>query len=377
MTDLVVISLERWDDVWRRNQHLISRLLTADPTLRVLFVEPPDDPVHTLRSGGKPSFGQEVTEVAERLWTLRPVKWLPRRVDPKADERLARATLQAAHQLGMTAPLLWINDPGGAMVSHMSGWPTLYDMTDDWVTAQRPDHELERITAGERMLLHTAAEVVACSSELARRKANIRPRIHVIRNGVDTAAYHEPRPRPADLPVGETVVYLGTLHRDRLDVDLCLETAATLRSRATLVLVGPNLLSEPDTARLNQAGVVVLGSRPHDEVIGYLQHADALVVPHRVSAFTDSLDPIKLYEYQAVGRPVVSTPVAGFRDADDPRIVIAAAADFPDALVGVLDGAANRSARRRRDIDGNASDWSERVAQFQAVLAEMQSGRTA
>ena len=55
-------------------------------------------------------------------------------------------------------------------------------------------------------------------------------------------------------------------------------------------------------------------------MIGYLQHADVLVVPHVVTSFTDSLDPIKLYEYQAVGRPVVSTPVAGFRDADDPRI---------------------------------------------------------
>lgn len=376
MTDLVVISLERWDDIWRRNQHVISRLIAADPTLRVLFVEPPDDPVHALRSGGKPSFGQELTEAGERLWTLRPVKWLPRRIDPKADERLARVTLQAAHQLGMTAPLLWVNDPGAAMVSHMSGWPTLYDMTDDWVTADRPAHELERITAGERMLLHTATEVVACSTELARRKSTIRPDIHVIRNGVDTAAYLEPRPRPADLPQGESVVYLGTLHRDRLDVDLCLATATVLRGRGTLVLVGPNLLSEPDTTQLRDAGVLVLGSRPHDAVIGYLQHADALVVPHLVSPFTDSLDPIKLYEYQAVGRPVVSTPVAGFRDANDPRIVVTEATVFPDALLAALDANPGRPVRRRREAEVNASDWSERVARFQEVLAGMQaSGR--
>ena len=41
MTDLVVVSLEAWDQVWRRNQHLVSRLLARDPSLRVLFVEPP------------------------------------------------------------------------------------------------------------------------------------------------------------------------------------------------------------------------------------------------------------------------------------------------------------------------------------------------
>ena len=44
MTDLVVVSLERWDDVWRRNQHLVAGLLQRDPDLRVLFVEPPADP---------------------------------------------------------------------------------------------------------------------------------------------------------------------------------------------------------------------------------------------------------------------------------------------------------------------------------------------
>ena len=50
MTDLVVVSLEAWDDVWRRNQHLVAGLLRSDPALRVLFVEPPADPTHDLRS---------------------------------------------------------------------------------------------------------------------------------------------------------------------------------------------------------------------------------------------------------------------------------------------------------------------------------------
>ena len=46
MTDLVVLSLEAWDEVWRRNQHLVAGLLRADPALRVLFVEPAVDPLH-------------------------------------------------------------------------------------------------------------------------------------------------------------------------------------------------------------------------------------------------------------------------------------------------------------------------------------------
>ena len=55
MTDLVVVSLEAWDGVWRRNQHLVSRLLAADPDLRVLFVEPPADPLHDVVAGRAPA----------------------------------------------------------------------------------------------------------------------------------------------------------------------------------------------------------------------------------------------------------------------------------------------------------------------------------
>ena len=112
------------------------------------------------------------------------------------------------------------------------------------------------------------------------------------------------------------------MHPDRIDVELCEATARALGEAGTLVLVGPNLLATDQAAApATTRARVLLGPRPRDAVIGYLQHADVLVVPHVVTEFTDSLDPIKLYEYQAVGRPVVSTPVAGFRDADDPRII--------------------------------------------------------
>ena len=68
----------------------------------------------------------------------------------------------------------------------------------------------------------------------------------------------------------------------------------------------------------------------------YLQHADVLVVPHVVTPFTDSLDPIKLYEYHAAGRPVVTTPVAGFRDAADTLVTVADRAVFVAAIVDAM-----------------------------------------
>lgn len=377
MSDLIVVSLERWDEVWRRNQHLVSGLLREDPALRVLFVEPPDDPLHALQRRARPEFGHGLRPIADRLHTTRPVKLLPRRFDPRADARIERGIVRAAARLGMTDPLLWINDPRTAGLARRTGWATLYDLTDDWLAADRPSAEMRRISEGEDWLLAHAAAVVACSPELARRKSPQRPGIALVRNGVDIDAYRTSQPRPADLPPGPVALYLGTLHRDRLDVDLCLRTAAALRADGltggTVVLVGPNALDEADTARLRDAGVAVLGARPHEAVIGYLQHADVLLVPHVVSAFTESLDPLKLYEYQAVGRLVVSTPVAGFRDADDPRIRIADPDRFDIVVRETLAEARAGSdttpmTAAVRDADRSA-DWSERVAEIQAVLA--------
>ena len=73
------------------------------------------------------------------------------------------------------------------------------------------------------------------------------------------------------------------------------------------------------------------------------------------------------YEYQAVGRPVVSTPVAGFRDADDPRVTIAVRERFPAATAGALPS----SLPFPHGADGPTSDWSERVAAMGEVLVRL------
>ncbi|WP_206476910.1 glycosyltransferase [Microbacterium sp. KRD172] len=366
MNDLVVISLERWDAVWRRNQHLIAGLIAADPALRVLFVEPPDDPLHDVRGRRSPRFGAPVTQLGDRLWTLRPVKWLPRRLDSGGDDRRARAIRRAATQLGFTTPVLWVNDPAAADIVALTGWRSLYDITDDWLSATRPAAELERIAAGEALLLDRADAVVACSAELVRRKSPQRGDIHLVPNGVDLEAYRTPSARPNILPAAPVALYLGTLHDDRIDVQLCARVARELTGHVRLVLAGPDLLSTADRELLDAAGVVRLGPVDRDAVPALLQHSDVLIVPHRITAFTDSLDPIKLYEYRAAGRPVVSTAVAGFRDSADARIRIADEDDFAHMVGSVLESSTSDGSTDTADID-----WSARVRQMGQILTSI------
>lgn len=375
MTDLVVVSLEAWDGVWRRNQHLVSRLLSLDPGLRVLFVEPPVDPVHDLRRRSRATKGRglragSLAGADGRLHLLEPTKWLPRRLDPRADARLSASVVQAAQQLGMTRPVLWLNDPLAADLLRRTRWTSLYDITDDWLLADRPPRDHDRLVEAESYLLAHCDHVVVCSRRLLETKRASRPAsITLIPNAVDVDAYAAALPRPTDLPTGKVVLYVGTLHRDRLDVDLCAALARDLAGSATLTFVGPVALGDADRRLLADAGAVLLGPREHTSVPAYLKSADVLVVPHVVSEFTDSLDPIKVYEYLAAARPVVSTPVAGFRDLDETHVEVVPANRLAD---GVLARLADPVAAIPQA--GAVPSWDDRAAAMHAVLEGLRGG---
>ncbi len=369
-TDLVVASLEAWDGVWRRNQYLVAGLLRADPGLRVVFVEPAADPLHGLAMRRRPRWGRGLRPVrgvpgvaVGRLWTYQPTKILPRRLDPRVDARAARAVLKVVRGLGFTSPVLWVNDPNAAALLEATDWPALYDVTDDWLEAERTPAEHDRLLRDEATLMGRCAEVVVCSPGLAASKGAVRP-VTLVPNAVDVAAYRVPAPRPADLPAGAVAVYVGTIHADRIDVSLCAETARRIAGRGRLVLVGPAPLSAGDRDRLASAGVLLLGAKDRSEVPGYLQHADVLVVPHVVTPFTDSLDPIKYYEYRAVGRPVVSTPVAGFRDSGGGDVTVAAGDEFVEAVAAALPAPTVYPV----GADLPVPSWDERVAQMGEII---------
>lgn len=365
MTRLVVLSLEPWDDVWRRNQYVVDGMLRADPGLQVLFVEPSNDLLHSAVTSRRVRRGRGL-RTAEgyegRLHLLQPDKLLPRVAGPAADALLRRAVRRAMRRLGFADAVLWVNDPSWAGLVQITGLPSMYDMTDDWLAAQRPDRELARIAANERVLMAQCAAIVVCSEGLRATRSAERD-VVLIPNGVDVARYRLPVERPGDL-AERSAVYMGTLHEDRLDVDLVLATADALGPLgARVALVGPSALGAGNARRLAEhPSVDLLGPRPSRAVPSYLQHATALIVPHVVDAFTDSLDPIKLYEYQAVGRPVVSTRVAGFRDADDDLVTAVPRDGFPDAVADAV----------RRDPASvtlaDVPDWSVRVEAFQSVL---------
>jgi teichuronic acid biosynthesis glycosyltransferase TuaH len=370
---VICFSLEPWNEVWRRNQLMVTELLRLRPELRLLFAETPIDVLWAVRQGQRPTSGglRPIGDTG-RLWATAPRKWLPRRIRPGTDRSLARQVLAGSRSLGFERPLLWINDCTYAPLVRATGWPSVYDITDDWLLANGDPRWLARQRTNDALALREVDEVVVCSPALAESRGRERP-VHVITNGVDVDHLRRPTVRPADLPPGRIVLYQGTLSDGRLDIALCASLARGLSGRATLVFLGPNSLSKAAETELLAAGATILGARPYAAMPAYLQHADVLVVPHQVIPFTESLDPIKAREFQAVGRPVVATPVAGFRDLGAPAVVVEPAG-FVAAVEAVLD--LPPLPPGPGELVGEPTTWAVQAGAFLAVLdAAMSAAR--
>jgi teichuronic acid biosynthesis glycosyltransferase TuaH len=358
LRELVVCSLEPWDEIWRRNQFFVDALLRREPALRILFVEPAADPLFDLTRRRFPRPPRMRSPGADgRLVLLRPLKVLPRRL---ADDRALHASVaRAAGRLGFKRPVLWVNDVTYAPLITKLGWPAVYDVTDDWLLANASGSALERLRRLDALAIEQAVAVVVCSPALASSRGARRP-VKLIPNAVDLDHFRRERPRPDDLP-RPCAVYVGTLHDERLDIALVLELARA-EPALSVVLVGPDALGSPARAALRAApNVVLLGRRPYADVPAYLQHADVLIVPHVVSPFTESLDPIKAHETLAVTTPAVATAVAGFREISGLVDVVER-----DRFVHAVRSAIERP--KVRICDAPPASWTERAAEFADVL---------
>ena len=187
LREVVVCSLEPWDDVWRRNQFLVDELLRRNPCLRVLFVEPAADVLFDVwmpriselpRSARSPPDG--------RLRAFVRSKPFPRNsVRGSFLTHLLRRQVLPPRGFGgfhASSALDQRRDVRAAHRSNRLAVPLRRDRR--LVAALRLAEELERLRRLDDLALQKADEVVVCSRALAATRGERRP-VSLIPNGVD------------------------------------------------------------------------------------------------------------------------------------------------------------------------------------------------
>ncbi len=214
----------------------------------------------------------------------------------------------AAQAMNISRPLVWVACPTAADVIDALQWTGLvYQRTDRYECF--PGVDQGRIDACDDRLKGRADLTVFCADLLFERESDECRRACLIDHGVDFERFAQAGSRkdaePDDLAAvpRPRVGFVGGIDAHTFDASLFLRVARQL-SDVQFILVGACSLP---AGWCQLPNVTLLGQRPHEQVADYMSANDVLIMPWRRNRWIESCNPVKLKEYLAVGRPIVST----------------------------------------------------------------------
>ncbi|MEN6450150.1 MAG: glycosyltransferase [Thermoguttaceae bacterium] len=278
-------------------------------------------------------------------------------------------------------PILLISWTGHWEATKRFHWPTvIYDYLDDLGVSAEGG-----VPNGQKLDLHRKAVsgsqvVLATARRLYDEVRRVRPDAIYCPNGVDYDHFHlsAAPPVPGDIAdlvaAGRPVVgYYGALAR-WFDYDLVVQ-AAQARPDCQFLLIGPDHENTVAGGRLDRASNIRwLGEKRYEELPAYLYYFDVATIPFVVNDITRATSPIKLFEYMAAGKPVVTTDLPeccgrnGVLVARDPQAFI--------TLLGEAIASGRQDAQRRMlEQEAERNRWRARAAQIIDRLGELRGMR--
>jgi glycosyltransferase involved in cell wall biosynthesis len=377
--DIVCVGFNDWEtDLWTNQHHLMARLAQRN---RVLFVE-------SLGLRRPQLAARDVRRIARRL--VRGVRGPRRRhgvavlsplVLPLHDRAAARrlnAWLlprlvgRAARRLGYRDPILWGYVPQAeTLLEVLRPSRVVYHCVDDIAAQDRID--TASFVASEQRFAARADLVLASAPTLAERMRTLSPNVLYAPNVADTAAFARALgPGPIDPALAALpeprIVFTGAIAEAKLDLDL-LAGLARARPEWTIALVGPVGLGDPSTdvsALAALPNVHLLGTREYADLPAVLRGAAAGLIPYRRSQLTDSIFPMKVYEYLAAGLPVVATPLPAIKGVED--VVVAAGVEATIAALDAALASDGAEARAARSARAASHSWDARLQEIARAL---------
>jgi len=398
--DILCFASERWEGVWKNRHQIMSRLARRN---RVLFVEPRPYLREVLGLSK-----QKLTEVSlsprhlvtpsrlrhvrDGLYVYRPPRWAPltgrQPLKALTDALRRRHLLRAMARLGMRHPILWLIRPDQLDVIGRYGERlVLYHVVDEYAAYEMEFEDqvgTERrkaIMAMEREMLRRADLVIVTSPALLEAKRPFNPHTYLVRNGVDYAAFNaalaDPSPPPSDIAsLPEPVIGFVGVINEKIDLRL-LRDVAQAHPEWSLALVGPVTLRfhREQLAWLDLPNVHFLGFKPVEQLPRYMAACQVCLMPYKVNEWTRHIDPLKMYEYLASGRPVVSTDIPSARDFAPPLRIAHDVSGFVGEIEAALVETDDAQREEFRQLAAQHT-WEARVEELSAHI-EAALARTA
>lgn len=377
---ILCLSTQDWNDVWTRKQRFMRQL--AAQGNRVLYVETQLSlaSVGRLKSDpkrvGRWLRGPREIEPNLYIGTLPLVlpgfqMWLA--VNTINNLVLRRVLRRWLSRLGFENPILWTYNPySESLVGTLGERFAIYECVDE-LAASRGLVRADVVRMQERRLLSKVRAAIVTHDNLYLSKRHAVREIHCVPNGAEIDHLRRVTDDPTLVVPGDirrlrrpVVGFLGSVMY-WLDFDL-LRSLAVARPDWSFAFVGP-VGRMADIEKIRLPNVHLLGRKPYADVPAYVKGFDVCLNPYLSDETAENCSPLKLYEYLASGRPVVSTDMPEARKFQD---VVGIGRTVEEILVH-LDAALRPEANTceaiaRRITVAAPHGWDQRFASVERVL---------
>lgn len=371
---IVAFSHLRWNFVYQRPQHLLSRLAATHP---VFFVEEPD-----LDAVGPPRWEHSSPHPNVTVYRPRTRGQAP---GFHADQLPALEALMAelSADLGDANRLAWLYTPMALPLAlTLDPHAAVYDCMDELSLFLGAAPEL---LSFEEQLLEYADVMFTGGPSLHRAKQSRHPNVHCFPSSVDAAHFRLRDPvgnevseaeDQAELPHPRLGFY-GVID-ERLDLGI-VDRLAEAHPEWQIVLVGPVVKIDPASLP-RRTNIHYFGQRSYEELPRYLAGWDVCLLPFARNDATRFISPTKTLEYMAAELPIVSTPIT---DVAEPYGTIVRLGGSPEEFVSACEAAmdsspedrAFRTEQMRQVLAGTS--WDVTVSAIEKLLNATMTGRTA
>jgi len=386
---IVYFGPERWEGMWRNRHQLMSRFALKN---KVIYVEPvfsANKLREYLRHGfsGLRDLWKEVgqtprlSKAADNLYVYHsPVYAFVFGRSPLIEiswwiwNLLFKLSLK---KLGFSRPIIWLTRPNMSyFMGNFNEKLVIYHVVDEYSAYGKLDTESrEKAKILEQKILKRADLVIVVSENLHANKSAFNKHTYIVPNGVDYAAYNkamtDDAPAPSDiLQLPKPVIgYSGLISR-RLDLGL-IDYIAKVQPEWTLVLIGEVNESgcESEFSRLREMkNIYFLGNKKIDLVPHYVKVFDVCIVPYKQrNEQTQNLSPLKLYDFMAMGKGIVTTDFPIAREFQSILHIAESKETFVNCIVKALSEKDKRLFAKRRQIAAQ-NTWENRIVELSNII---------
>ncbi len=348
--DMVVFCHLRWEFVYQRPQHIVSRLAK---NYKILLIEEP------LGLNVADMNNANLMVINEDLHLLQP-----RASSIEEIREILPHYINASN-----AKVGWFYSPAFMPLLSQFDFDTIvYDCMDELTLFKGADNKLPQ---QEKQLLENADVVFTGGKSLYESKRKLHDNVHCLPSSVDQQHFSQALHGievPKDIAgiMGPIAGYFGVID-ERIDFSLLAETAR-LNPGISFVMIGPLAkVGEADLPR--EDNIHYLGMKPYSALPNYLKAFSVAIMPFAINDATKFISPTKTLEYMAAGKPIISTPITDVvRDYSHCVDIVATPVEFSRALRDALRHSPATITPAYKKILDNTS-WDNTVKKMRALMS--------